>query len=133
MSQHSESGTRMPYTITMEPTFVRIVLHGVVTPQDMHALAHDLAAIDASSVVAPHRLADLSAVTAPHLTYPAMQAFAERRRVQPLPNTVRVAIVAPRPIHLGFARMFQNLNQHPQMAIEIFSTVEAAEAWLRAE
>jgi hypothetical protein len=29
--------------------------------------------------------------------------------------------------------MYQNLNQHPQMAIETFATVADAEAWLRSE
>jgi hypothetical protein len=123
----------MPYTITMEPNFLRIVLHGVLTPQDLRTLAAALAAIDIQLVVAPHRLIDMRAVIAPYLTYPDVQAYTARRQAQPFANTVRVAIVAPRPIHLGFARMYQNLNEQPQVAIEIFAAVADAETWLRAE
>ena len=120
----------MPYTITIESTFLRIVLRGVVTNQDLQALADDISAIEVSSAVAPHRLTDLSAVMEPRLTYPGVRAFVERRKAQPLANPVKSALVAPRPILLGFARMFQTLNEHPQIAIEVFPTVEAAEAWL---
>lgn len=123
----------MPYTITIEPAFLRILLHGVVTSQDLQALADDVLAIEVSCAVTPHRLNDLSGMTEPFLTYIAIRAFVKRRKAQPLANVVKSAMVAPRPILLGFARMFQTLNAHPQIAIEIFSTREAAEAWLRAE
>ena len=96
-------------------------------------LAHDLAAIEASSVIAPNRLTDLSAVSAPHPVFLDVQALANRRKIQPLANAVKSAIVAPRPIHIGFARMYQNLNNHPQITIEIFATAEDAEAWLHKE
>lgn len=123
----------MPYNITIEATLLRVVFHGAITPQELQMLAHDLAAIEASSATTLDRLTDLSAVDAPHPTFPDVQALAERRRVQPLANAVKAAIVAPRPVHLGFARMYQNLNAHPQITIEIFATVAEAEAWLRAE
>ena len=91
----------MPCTLTMEPTFVRVVLHGTLTPQDLHQLADEAAEIEASSAVAPHRLTDLSALTAPQLTYPDVQAFAARRNAQPLGNAVKSAIVAPARSTLG--------------------------------
>jgi hypothetical protein len=123
----------MPYTIAIESTFVRVVLHGAITPQDLQMLAHDLTAIEASSVVTPNRLTDLSAASGPHPVFLDVQALADRRKTQPLANAVKSAIVAPRPIHVGFARMYQNLNTHPQITIEIFATVEDAEAWLHKQ
>ena len=128
---HAESNGWMPYTITTEPTFMRIILHGAITPQDFHALGNDITAIERDSIVAPNRLIDLGAVIAPYLTYPDMHAFAQRRGTDTIANPVKVAIVAPRPIHIGFARMYQNLNTHPQIGIEIFATAKAAEDWLR--
>ena len=123
----------MPYTIVMEPSFLRIVFHGAVTSHDLQALANEVLAIEAGRTVTPHRLNDFSAMTEPFLTYTAVRAFVARRKPQPLANMVKSAMVAPRPILLGFARMFQILNEHPQITIEIFATVESAEAWLRAE
>jgi hypothetical protein len=130
MSQHTESGNRMPYTITMESTFLRIVLYGAVTRQDLHALADELAAIEVSRAVTPHRLFDLSVMTEPHLTYPLARSLVERRKAQPVATPIKSALVAPRPIHYGLAWMFQTLNEQPDIATEIFSTVKAAEARL---
>jgi hypothetical protein len=123
----------MPYTITIEPAFLRIVLYGAVTSQDLQALADAVLAIEASRAVTPHRLNDFSAMVEPYLTYAAVRAFVERRKPQTLANVVKSAMVAPRPILLGFARMFQILNEHPDITIEIFSTVEDAEVWLRTK
>jgi hypothetical protein len=123
----------MPYTITIEPAFLRIVLAGAVTSHDLQAIAQAVLAIEASQAVIPNRLADFSAMTEPFLTYPGVRAFVDRRPVQPLAYVVKSALVAPRPIHLGFARMFQLLNKHPQIQMEIFATLAAAETWLRAE
>jgi hypothetical protein len=120
----------MPYTITIEPTFLRAVLSGAITGRELQLLADEVEAIEGRRTVTPHRLTDLRALTAPYPTYPDVRALAERRKAQTLANAVKSAIVVPRPINLGFARMFQILNEHPQIEIEIFSTVEAAEAWL---
>jgi hypothetical protein len=66
-------------------------MHGAISLQDFHALAEDLATIERASKVTPHRLTDLSAVTAPYLTYPDIQAFVKRRQIQPLANAVKLA------------------------------------------
>ena len=124
---HGESGTQMPYIVTIESTFLRIVFHGEVTARDLQALADDVLAIEATRGVIPHRLNDFSAMTEPYLTYAAVHAFVKRRPVHPLANTVKSALVAPRPILLVFARMFHTIE------MEMFATGEAAEAWLRAE
>ena len=123
----------MPYSLTSEPPFLRIVLSGPITGHELQLLGDELEAIEMRSLVVPNRLTDFSAMTEPHPTYPDVRALAERRKAQILANAVKSALVAPRPIHLGFARMFQALNEHPQIIVEIFATVEAAEAWLHAE
>ena len=120
----------MPYHIAREPDLLRIVFFDDMSPQDLLSLADAIAAIDREHPVALNRLTDLSQVSGPDLSYPAMLAFVERRKAQQLANPIKTAIVAPKPVHVGFARMFQILNDHPQIVIEVFATVEAAEAWL---
>ncbi|MEO7911135.1 MAG: hypothetical protein ABIV47_15940 [Roseiflexaceae bacterium] len=120
----------MPYRLTIEPGYLRITLVGQVVNQDLQSLADQLQALERELVVTPHRLTDLSAVVEPHLTYPDIRALVERRKTQLLANPIKSALVAPRPINVGFARMFQILNEHPQIDIQIFSTVEAAQDWL---
>jgi hypothetical protein len=34
------------------------------------------------------------------------------------------------PMHVGFARMFQILFDHPQIEVQLFATPAEAEAWL---
>jgi hypothetical protein len=123
----------MPYTITIEPTFLRVVLYGAVTSQDLQDFADALLAIEVPLDVTPHRLCDFSALAEPHLTYPAMRFLVERRKAHPVTTPIKTAIVAARPIHRGLARMLQTLNEQPDIAIEIFATVESAESWLRGE
>jgi len=127
----TESGNHMPYTMTTEPTFLRIVFSGAVTDRELQLVADYLLAIEQQSAITPHRLSDLSAMTEPYLTYPAIRALVERRKDPPIANLIKSALVAPRPIHRGLARMFQTLHKHPQIVVEIFATVEAAEAWLQ--
>jgi hypothetical protein len=108
----------MPYTITIEPTFLRIVVSGAVTNRELQLFADDLVAIEVPCAITPRRLADLSAM--PYLTYPAIHALVERRKAQPVANLIKSALVARRPIHFGLARMFQTLNEHPQIRIESY-------------
>ena len=120
----------MPYQITEEAAFFRVVFFDDMTGHDLQSLADALAAIEDALPVAPNRLTDLSQVSGRDLTYADMLAYVERRTAQRLANAVKCAIVAPRPVQLGFARMFQILSEHPQMEVALFATLEEAEAWL---
>jgi hypothetical protein len=64
--------------------------------------------------------------------FPDIFQLAERVRTRPLPNAVRSAIVAAAPVQIGYARMFQMMNEHPSITVEIFGVLPAAVAWLNA-
>jgi hypothetical protein len=120
----------MPYQITREPTFFRIVFLDDITPEDLVSLAGEIATIEHALPVAPHRLTDLSQVSMTELSYPDVLAFVGRRKAEQLKNAVKSALVAPMPVQLGFAHMFQTLNDHPQIEVQLFETLAEAEAWL---
>ena len=61
-----------------------------------------------------------------------MIAIAARRKATFLKNSIKSAVVAPRPVSAGFSRMYQMLNDHPQVQIEIFGAEDDAVAWLMA-
>jgi hypothetical protein len=103
-----------------------------VTAEALHALADQLETLEAASPVVPHRLTDLSAVTDVQLTSEEMRHFAARRKALRFANSFRSAIVAVDDLHLGYARMFQILNDHPEITVRVFRDVAAAEAWLRS-
>jgi len=62
-----------------------------------------------------------------------VQLLAKRRKASRLRNSVRSAYVVRTRAYFGMVRMFQTLNDHPQIEIRIFAETEEAEAWLREE
>jgi hypothetical protein len=69
----------MPYRLTREPDFMRLVFADDITPADLRALAGEVAAIERTFAVTPHRLTDLTRADGRTLTYPDILAFAEWR------------------------------------------------------
>ena len=108
----------------------RLVFFDDITSRDLFSLIDAIVAIERGRLVVPNRLTDLSQIAEALVTFTDMLAFVERPKVHRLANSVKSAIVASRPVQVGFARMFQMLNDHPQIEIELFDTVEVAEAWL---
>jgi hypothetical protein len=123
----------VPFQLTAETALFRLVFIDDITSRDLTSLAGAIAALERTRSVAPNRLTDLSQVVEPHLTYAAMLDFVACRKAQQLPNRVKSAIVAPQPVQYGFARMFQILNDHPLITIQIFPTLAEAEAWVATE
>lgn len=93
-------------------------------------MIQETTAIEQNLLVVPHRLIDLSQVIGTRTSFLDMMALVEERKAQIFANASKSAIVVTRPVNLGFARMFQILNDHPQLDIRIFTTVAAAEDWL---
>lgn len=125
-----KGATSMSYQIIQEPAFFRVVFFDNMTRQDFRSLAVEVAALEDALPVAVNRLTDLSQVSGTEMTYADMLDYVGRRKVQRLANSVKAAIVAPRPLQLGFARMFQILLEHPQIEVQVFATLAEAEAWL---
>lgn len=84
------------------------------------------------SKVSPDRVADLSTVEGVSLNFSAITNYAAARRTAPLKNKVKAAIVAPHPLQYGFARMFQTLNDNPDINMEIFTDTDSGLAWISA-
>ncbi len=47
------------------------------------------------------------------------------------PAPFKSAIVVNSDLTMGFSRMFQTLNDHPDIDIQIFKTIEDAEDWIK--
>jgi hypothetical protein len=121
----------MPYRLTISDQRVQVDFSGVFSREDLLALARDTAELEATPHGALNRLADLSGVTSASISYVDMHSLVQSRKESPPRSPVRTAIVAPSDVTYGFARMFQTLNDQPNLTIEIFRTLEDAETWLR--
>jgi len=123
----------MPFQITTQPGFLRVVITGRLNREEVVAVGLAVREIEVESERVPDRLTDVTGVEISELTGEDIQYFARRRREARYPNSFRNAIVAPQPAQYGYARMFQTLIDHPDITTQVFSDEAAAIAWLTAE
>jgi len=122
----------MPYEIRFEDGLLRVVLSGTVTNADLSGIADAAAHIEASWAVVPNRIADFRSIERLDIDFTGVFAMAEARRHARLRNPIKTALIASDLVHFGFARMFQTLNDHPQIAIAIFRDEGEALQWLQS-
>ena len=121
----------MPHSHQFDGDLLRVQLSGELRHEEFDELLSSLRHFDDTLDVVPDRLFDLSAIEIRNPDFRAVQDLAHRRRVSRFRNHFRTAIIAPHAVAFGYARMFQILNDNPQIEIRIFETQEAAEQWLR--
>src|SRR5688572_1607807 len=118
----------MPFEISAPAGYIMARFFGAVTPADLQALAEQTDMMEARHQV-PNRLTDLTAVESFDFDFIAVSALADKRRVVRFPTPIRSAIIAVAPVAIGFSRMYQTLNDNPQIEIRIVSSPEEARAW----
>ena len=119
--------------MTDDDGILRIVMPATLTPAELHGIADALTELERSAAVTPHRLVDMSGVIRFQVGFEEMFALAELRRAHPPANPIRSAWVAATAVQVGFARMFQTLNDHPLVDVRIFPDVPSALAWLKGD
>ena len=120
----------MSYAMRMEGRILRVEFSGTFTNQDLARGAIDMADLEEAATVVPHRLADLRPVERLEIDFVGVFALAEARRRRRFQNPFKTAIVATDVVRYSFARMFQTLNDHPQIVIAIFGDAQEAIDWL---
>ncbi|HMN46556.1 MAG TPA: STAS/SEC14 domain-containing protein [Povalibacter sp.] len=119
----------MPFEISQQPDHIRIRLTGRVSAIDLDDLAREVHRLEDERGPV-HKLTDLTGMDAVDVAYPEVSDFADRRRTRPMKAPVRSAIVASRPLQIGYARMFQTLNDNAFVDIRLFTKVDEALQWL---
>jgi hypothetical protein len=120
----------MPFDLTVVDGIICLTFNGALSSDDLWRVSDLYAKIEAESKVSPDRMADISLVDKVELDFGAVEAVAAVRRGTMLKNRVKSAILAPKPVLYGFARMFQTLNDNPQITLELFRDKESCWAWL---
>lgn len=123
----------MPFQVALSHTALRLSLSGHISRQELHALLTAMETIELESNPVPDRITDLSGISDAEITMDDMRQVVSRRLAAHFPNSFRSAIVAAEEFQLGYARMFQILNDHPSIAIRIFRSLPEAELWLVQE
>ena len=120
----------MAHNISFDGPLLMIRLFGTLTPEDLDAIGHEVIAIEQDGTHTPPRLTDLRDVTETAVGYLEMAKLAARSRVRPLASPIRSAMLVAQPVQLGYARMFQILNEHPKVTIRIFDDEAEAREWV---
>jgi hypothetical protein len=124
----------MAFDVRMEGPLLQVRIHGTVTPADLVALVDAVSELESAQPTTPDRITDLTGVEVDGMDvgFPEVLALAQRRRETLVKNPIRSAIVTSTVVQYGMARMFQTLNDHPQITLRIFRDREEALAWLAA-
>jgi len=121
----------MAYALRMEDGILMITFSGTLTNEDLSAGGDEVGKLEQSVSVVPHRIADLRPVRRVEIDFDGVYAFASSRRRLRFTNPFKTAIIVSDIVHFGFARMFQTLNDHPQISISIFGNDADAMSWLK--
>ena len=121
----------MSYGLHTEGGVLKIVFSGTLTNADLSGAAHEVAEVEAVSDVVPPRSIDLRPIDRLEIDFAGVFAVAETRRQATLRNPIKSAIIASDIVCFGFARMFQTLNDNPQVVVAIFGDGDSALQWLK--
>lgn len=125
-----DMGAGMPYVITMEGALMRIRMFDTLSSKDLLRLAEDVIELETPFDPTPSRVTDMTGIRHFHVGFRDMLAFAERRKDSPPRQPIKSALVVASHVQFGFARMFQTLNDHPLVTVEIFRDHSEALGWL---
>jgi len=77
------------------------------------------------------RISDLRLIKKFDLNFDQVYSIAERRKKMVFSAPFKSALVVNSDLAMGFSRMFQTLNDHQDIDIQIFKTIEDAEDWIK--
>jgi SpoIIAA-like len=120
----------MPITYSQDGGLLRVRAAGVITAAELHAMVTEMEQRFVSANKWPDNLLDLTGIDLSGLGFADMMSLAKRRESVKPPHAIRTAIVADSPTVVGFARMFQTLNNNPDITVQVFQSAADAEDWL---
>jgi hypothetical protein len=120
----------MPYKIEFSEGIFRYTLAGHITASEFAAFIEEGRNKERTFDIVPNRITDMTGIKEMGIGHPEILGLCRERVLTRFPNTFRSAIVAREPQHVGYARMFQILNDNPQIVISIFPDISSAEEWV---
>src|SRR5436190_9079113 len=119
----------MPFELTTPGAILMARVFGEFTAPELNHLAAEAEIAEASHPVSLDRITDLTAVERFEVGFREIYYFAIRRSVQRFSRVVKSAIVVQEPVQLGIARVYEALNENPQIQIRILRSVAEATEW----
>ncbi len=119
----------MPFELTTPGAVLFARVFGVFTAKELNHLATEAEIAEAYHPVSLDRITDLTAVERFEVGFREIYGFAIRRSAQRFSRVVKSAIVVQEPVQIGIARVYETLNENPQIQIRIVQSVTEATEW----
>src|SRR2546421_12790877 len=119
----------MPFELKTPGAVLFARVFGVFTAPELNHLAAEAEIAEASHPVSLDRITDLTAVERFEVGFREIYYFAIRRSAQRFSRVVKSAIVVREPVQFGIARIYEALNENPQIRIRVLRSVTEAKEW----
>jgi len=119
----------MPFELTTPGHVLFARVFGVFTAPELNHMAAEAEIAEASHPVSLDRITDLTAVEQFEVGFREIYYFALRRSLRRFSRVVKSAIIVQEPVQLGMARVYEALNENPQIQIRILRSVTEAVVW----
>jgi len=120
----------MSLEIEQHADYFLATFRGTMSPADLVECAVRTAELEDATPAPLDRIADLSPVETFDVNFLAVSDLAKKRRDKRYGRVVKSALVADRPVAVGFARMYQTILNNPDIDVRIFPSMDEARAWL---
>ena len=119
----------MPFELTTPGALLFARIFGLFTARELDRMATEAEIAEASHFVSLDRITDLTAVEYFEIGFREIYLFAIRRSAQRFSRVVKSAIVVQEPVQFGIARIYESLNENPQIHLRIVQSVPEAIEW----
>jgi hypothetical protein len=119
----------MPFELTTPGAILFARVFGVFTAPELNQLATEAEIAEAAQPTSLDRITDLTAVERFEVGFREIYLFAVRRSLQRFSRIVKSAIIVREPVQIGIARVYEFLNDNPQIQVRILRSMAEATEW----
>jgi hypothetical protein len=104
----------------------------ILSDNDFNLFNEEIEIIEREYSVVPNFIVNLNNVNTFNGDYNSVQKLANQRARKTYPNNILEAILVSSDFQMGFARMYQTVNDNPQLTIRIFKDEAKAIKWIKS-
>jgi hypothetical protein len=109
-----------------------ITFPDTLSDNDFRIINEEIAIMEEGYSTVPNFIVNLNNVKTFNGDYYSIQKLAKQRAKISFPNNIYEAILVTNDFQMGFARMYQTVNDNPQLTIKIFKDEAKAIEWVKS-
>ena len=108
-----------------------VIFPETLSDNDFRIINEEIESVEEEYPVVPNFIVNLNNVKKFNGNYSSVQELAKQRAEKTFPNSILEAILVSNDFQMGFARMYQTVNDNPQLTIKIFRDEAKAIEWIK--